>query len=301
MQPQIDPITGMPVVAAQPAQQMTNMPPQQANAMGASQPVFSPRATQAGTGLFGDMQQRQNSVNAPLMFKKNDDAKKKIGMQQLPEITINGSKGNDMKFGSAAPDKGSGAHGDSKYEKATYQLMDEGSIDETSDANYGKILDRMKRNEDAEKYNTIEDGSAGNLSKIAGASPFNQERITPTTSFRERIINQGFKELKEMPQRAELIRQERPIGLGVKPMELETPQPPKTFREAPEKLEMIMNQPVQMEPYKEIVKQKKDKPEKANMLSKANMDFQRARIIKKEVMDKKHARKPMTQALKPKK
>jgi len=70
MQPQIDPITGMPVVAAQPAQQMTNMPPQQANAMGASQPVFSPRATQAGTGLFGDMQQRQNSVNAPLMFKK---------------------------------------------------------------------------------------------------------------------------------------------------------------------------------------------------------------------------------------
>jgi len=301
MQPQIDPITGMPVVAAQPAQQMTNMPPQQANAMGASQPVFSPRATQAGTGLFGDMQQRQNSVNAPLMFKKNDDARKKIGMQQLPEITINGYKGNDMKFGSAAPGRESRVHGDSKYEKATSQLMDEGSIDETSDANYGKILDRMQKNEDAERYNKIEDGSAGNLSKIAGASPFNQERITPTTSFRERIINQGFKELKEMPQRAELIRQERPIGLGVKPMELETPQPPKTFREAPEKLEMIMNQPVQMEPYKEIVKQKKDKPEKANMLSKANMDFQRARIIKKEVMDKKHARKPMTQALKPKK
>ena len=168
MQPQIDPITGMPVVAAQPAQQMTNMPPQQANAMGASQPVFSPRATQAGTGLFGDMQQRQNSVNAPLMFKKNDDAKKKIGMQQLPEITINGSKGNDMKFGSAGSDKGSGAHGDSKYEKATYQLMDEGSIDETSDANYGKILDRMQKNEDAEKYNNIEDGSAGTLKGLAG-------------------------------------------------------------------------------------------------------------------------------------
>jgi len=171
MQPQIDPITGMPVVAAQPAQQMTNMPPQQANAMGASQPVFSPRATQAGTGLFGDMQQRQNSVNAPLMFKKNDDAKKKIGMQQLPEITINASKGNDMKFGSAgstAPGKGSGAHGDSKYEKATYQLMDEGSIDETSDANYGKILDRMQKNEDAEKYNNIEDGSAGTLKGLAG-------------------------------------------------------------------------------------------------------------------------------------
>ena len=134
-----------------PAQQMTNMPPQQANAMGASQPVFSPRATQAGTGLFGDMQQRQNSVNAPLMFKeKHEDMHKKIGMTQLPEITINGSKGNDMKFGSAgldkgsaAPGKGSRAHGDSKYEKATYQLMDEGSIDETSDANYGKILDRL--------------------------------------------------------------------------------------------------------------------------------------------------------------
>jgi len=260
---------------------MTNMPPQQANAMGASQPVFSPRATQAGTGLFGDMQQRQNSVNAPLMFKKNDDAKK-IGMTQLPEITINGSKGNDMKFGSAgsaAPGKGSGAHGDSKYEKATYQLMDEGSIDETSDANYGKILERMKKNEDAEKYNTIEDGSAGNLTKVAGASPFNQERVGSMLEITpERIINQGFKELPKMPQRAELIRQERPIGLGVKPMELETPQPPKTFRRAPEKLEMIMNH-VQ-KPYKEIVKQKKDKPKKANM------DFQRA--------------EPMTKALKPK-
>ena len=106
---------------------------------------------------------------------QKDDARKKIGMQQLPEITINGSKGNDMKFGSAgsdkgstAPGKGSGAHGDSKYEKATYQLMDEGSIDETSDANYGKILDRMKKNKDAEKYNTIEDGSAGTLKGLAG-------------------------------------------------------------------------------------------------------------------------------------
>ena len=89
-------------------------------------------------------------------------------MQQLPEITINGSKGNDMKFGSAGSDKGSGAHGDSKYEKATYQLMDEGSIDETSDANYGKILDRMQKNEDAEKYNNIEDGSAGTLKGLAG-------------------------------------------------------------------------------------------------------------------------------------
>ena len=142
MQPQIDPITGMPITGNEQAQQMTNMPPQQANAMGTSQPVFSPRATQAGTGLFGDMQQRQNSVNAPLMFKE-----KKVGMTQLDEITINGSKDKGMRFGKAAPGKGSGAHGDSKYEKATYQLMDEGAIDETSDANYGRILERIKKNE----------------------------------------------------------------------------------------------------------------------------------------------------------
>tara|TARA_R110000796_G_scaffold81323_1_gene179191 strand:+ start:2282 stop:3016 length:735 start_codon:yes stop_codon:yes gene_type:complete len=160
----IDPLTGLPV------QQMTNVPPQQASTMGTSQPVFNPRATQAGTGLFGDMQQRQNSVNAPLMFKE-----KKIGMTQLDEITINGSKDKGMRFGKAAPGKGSGAHGDSKYEKATYQLMDEGAIDETSDANYGRILERIKKNEDSEKYNKIEDGSAGNLTKLAGRSPFNQE------------------------------------------------------------------------------------------------------------------------------
>ena len=155
----------------QPTQPMTNMPPQQANTMGNSQPVFSPRSTQAGTGLFGDMQQRQNSVNAPLMFSEKADLKK-IGMTELSEVNIKGSKRN---FGKAAPGKGSGAHGDNKYEKATYQLMDEGAIDETSDANYGKILERMKKNEDAEKYNKIEDGSADNLTKVAGGSALNQE------------------------------------------------------------------------------------------------------------------------------
>jgi hypothetical protein len=155
----------------QPTQPMTNIPPQQANTMGNSQPVFSPRSTQAGTGLFGDMQQRQNSVNAPLMFHKKGHVPK-IGMTELGEVNIKGSKRN---FGKAAPGKGSGAHGDNKYEKATYQLMDEGAIDETSDANYGRILERMKKNEDAEKYNKIEDGSVGNLTKVAGGSPFNQE------------------------------------------------------------------------------------------------------------------------------
>ena len=104
------------------------------------------------------------------MFKE-----KKVGMTQLDEITINGSKDKGMRFGKAAPGKGSGAHGDSKYEKATYQLMDEGAIDETSDANYGRILERIKKNENAEKYNKIEDGSAGNLTKVAGGSPFNQD------------------------------------------------------------------------------------------------------------------------------
>ena len=155
----------------QPTQPMTNIPPQQANTMGNSQPVFSPRSTQAGAGLFGDMQQRQNAVNAPLMFHEKGHVPK-IGMTELSEVNIKGSKRN---FGKAAPGKGSGAHSDNKYEKATYQLMDEGVIDETSDANYGKILERMKKNEDAEKYNKIEDGSADNLTKVAGGSALNQE------------------------------------------------------------------------------------------------------------------------------
>ena len=56
----VDPLTGQPV------QQMTNVPPQQANTLGSAQPVFNSQAQQAAQGLYGGIDQRQ--YGAPLMF-----------------------------------------------------------------------------------------------------------------------------------------------------------------------------------------------------------------------------------------
>jgi hypothetical protein len=60
----VDPLTGQPV------QQMTNVPPAQANTLGAAQPVFKPQAQQAAQGVYGRIEQRQNSVGAAPLFKK---------------------------------------------------------------------------------------------------------------------------------------------------------------------------------------------------------------------------------------
>ena len=65
----IDPLTGQPV------QQMTNVPPQQANTLGAAQPVFKPQAQQAAQGIYGGIEQRQNAVGATPMFKKKCNKK----------------------------------------------------------------------------------------------------------------------------------------------------------------------------------------------------------------------------------
>ena len=60
----VDPLTGQPV------QQMTNVPPQQANTLGTAQPVFKPQAQQAAQGIYGGVDQRQNSVGATPLFQK---------------------------------------------------------------------------------------------------------------------------------------------------------------------------------------------------------------------------------------
>jgi len=60
----VDPLTGQPV------QQMTNVPPQQANTLGATQPVFNAQVQQAAQGIYGGIEQRQNSVGAAPLFKK---------------------------------------------------------------------------------------------------------------------------------------------------------------------------------------------------------------------------------------
>ena len=65
----VDPLAQQQMVA-QPAQQMTNIPPQQANTLGQAQPVFNQGVQQAAQGIYGGIDQRQNSVGAAPLFKK---------------------------------------------------------------------------------------------------------------------------------------------------------------------------------------------------------------------------------------
>ena len=60
----------IPQAVQQPAQQMTNVPPAQANTLGFAQPVFNPQAQQTAQGIYGGVEQRQNAVGATPMFKK---------------------------------------------------------------------------------------------------------------------------------------------------------------------------------------------------------------------------------------
>ena len=62
----IDPMTGLP------AQQMTNVPPAGSSLVN----PFPPQAQANAQGIYGGVDQRQNSVGAPLLFTdedKNDD------------------------------------------------------------------------------------------------------------------------------------------------------------------------------------------------------------------------------------
>jgi hypothetical protein len=70
----VDPLAQQQM-AAQPVQQMTNVPPAQANTLGAAQPVFKPQAQQAAQGIYGGIEQRQNAVGATPMFKKKCNKK----------------------------------------------------------------------------------------------------------------------------------------------------------------------------------------------------------------------------------
>ena len=60
----VDPLTGAAT------QQMTNVPPQQANTLGNAQPVFNLGVQQAAQGIHGGVDQRQKSVGAPPLFQK---------------------------------------------------------------------------------------------------------------------------------------------------------------------------------------------------------------------------------------
>jgi hypothetical protein len=60
----VNPLTGQPV------QQMTNVPPAQSNTLGNAQPVFNAQAQQAAQGVYGSVDQRQNSVGATPLFQE---------------------------------------------------------------------------------------------------------------------------------------------------------------------------------------------------------------------------------------
>ena len=60
----VDPLTGAAT------QQMTNVPPQQANTLGNAQPVFNQGVQQAAQGIYGGVDQRQNSVGATPLFQE---------------------------------------------------------------------------------------------------------------------------------------------------------------------------------------------------------------------------------------
>ena len=65
----VDPLAQQQMVA-QPVQQMTNVPPQQANTLGQAQPVFNQSVQQAAQGIYGGVDQRQNSVGATPLFQE---------------------------------------------------------------------------------------------------------------------------------------------------------------------------------------------------------------------------------------
>ena len=72
----VDPLTGAPT------QQMTNVPPQQANTLGNAQPVFNQGVQQAAQGIYGGVDQRQNSVGATPLFKLDSMHNGKPGIQK---------------------------------------------------------------------------------------------------------------------------------------------------------------------------------------------------------------------------
>jgi len=67
----VDPMTGMPMQQ----NEMTNVPSQQYNTMGNAKPVFSEQAQLFSEKMNGTLAERQNSVFATPMFKKNCNKK----------------------------------------------------------------------------------------------------------------------------------------------------------------------------------------------------------------------------------
>ena len=85
----------IPQAVQQPAQQMTNVPPQQANTLGQAQPVFNQSVQQAAQGIYGGVDQRQNSVGATPIFQ----TKNQLGNTKEEQAKLNSAnKSKQEKF-----------------------------------------------------------------------------------------------------------------------------------------------------------------------------------------------------------
>ena len=69
---QQQPAQQIPQAVQQPVQQMTNVPPAPSNIQGQAPPVFNQQTQQNAQGIYGGVDQRQNSVGAPLLFTDKD-------------------------------------------------------------------------------------------------------------------------------------------------------------------------------------------------------------------------------------
>ena len=84
----IDPMTGLPV------QKMTNVPPAPSNTLGQAQPAFNQQTQQNAQGIYGGVDQRQNSVGASALFQTNQ-----LGNTQDEQAKLNSAENSrQVKF-----------------------------------------------------------------------------------------------------------------------------------------------------------------------------------------------------------
>ena len=84
----VDSLTGLP------AQQMTNVPPAPSNTLGQAQPVFNQQTQQNAQGIYGGVDQRQNSVGASALFQTNQ-----LGNTQDEQAKLNSAENSkQVKF-----------------------------------------------------------------------------------------------------------------------------------------------------------------------------------------------------------
>lgn len=60
---QVDPLTGMPTQSTIPVQPQAQLAPPPSNTLGTALPVINEKTALAGEQMFGNVQQRQNSVD----------------------------------------------------------------------------------------------------------------------------------------------------------------------------------------------------------------------------------------------